>query len=167
MYRMKFATRIGFPASTVLLVFLSAVGCQRLPPKPDGLPDLHPCRITVTFGGESLEDIGVGLKSVDPNVKWRANGKTDKKGVAVMKTSAVYPGAPTGKYVVSFSKIEDKDGAADPTMSMKDMAGESAIPLKYMEGKSTETVEVRPGRNDFSFALDGGGETTYEEKTKK
>ena len=165
MYRNIFFVRIGF---AVILTALSSfcIGCQKLPPKPENLPELHPCRISVTFGGETIEGVGIGLKSVDPNTKWRASGRTDKKGVAVMNTSAVYPGTPVGQYVVSFSKVEDKDGATDPTMSIAEMGGESAIPLKYTEGQSTETVEVKPGRNSFSFELDGGAEPVQQSDKK-
>ena len=146
-----YLVRSGF----VLLLFASLLvsGCQRLPDRPADLPELHPCTITVTFGGEAIEDVTVSLISDVQGYKWKAGGTTDKKGVVKLKTAFAYPGVPVGTYKVSFSKMEERVGN-----TLAEMSPRSFIPLKYGAGKSEEIVEINSGKNNFTFALDGGEE---------
>jgi hypothetical protein len=132
---------------------LFVTGCRRLPDRPEDLPELHPCTITVTFGEKAIEGVSVSLTSAEPGYKWKAGGTTDDKGVVRIKTAFAFPGAPAGKFNVSFSKMEERVGD-----TLEEMSPRSLIPLKYGPGKSEETVEVQPGKNNFSFTLDGGEE---------
>jgi hypothetical protein len=138
---------------TILLLCFLAIGCNRLPPKPEGLPLLYPCKITVTFGGETIDGVRVSLVSTDPDCKWKSGGSTNKNGVAEIRTSFAYPGAPKGKFTIAFDKIEDCFGN-----TLEEMTPISLIPLKYRPDKSTEIVEIKEGKNEFTFTLDGGKE---------
>ena len=139
----------------VLLLLLFCVivtGCSRLE-RPAGMPELYPCSITVTFGGEAVEDVRVQLLPEDRDNKWGAGGRTDSKGVAVMSAAVGFNGVPEGRYVISFTKTEEREG-----MTVAEMTPRSLIPLKYSSTNSTEVVEIKPERNAFSFALDAGEE---------
>lgn len=142
--------------SLLLLVGLTVLGCRRLPPPPEGLPELHPCKITVTFGGEAIEGVAVTLIPEDPTVKWRSGGRTDDKGTVQMKTSFAYAGVPVGTYRVGFDKTEDNPVKVAKTV--KDMTPFSVFPLKYRPDNTKEKIEVKPGKNEFNFTLDGGRE---------
>ena len=139
----------------VLLLFalLLVSACQRLPDRPADLPELHPCTVSVTFGGEAIEGVTVSLVSDIQGYKWKAGGKTDEKGIVKLKTAFAYPGVPVGTFKVSFSKMEERVGN-----TLEEMSPRSFIPLKYGAGKSEEVVEVKPGKNNFTFTLDGGEE---------
>ncbi|MDR0611555.1 MAG: hypothetical protein LBG58_15715 [Planctomycetaceae bacterium] len=146
--------RVFYYSLLILSICFVAAGCRRLPPVPEGLPKLYPCKISVTFGGEKMENVTVSLVSKDPNFRWKSGGKTDKNGVAELRTSFAYPGVPEGIFTVSFSKTQDPPGGN----TLEAMTPTSLIPLKYTADQSTETVEIKPGKNDFSFTLDGGKE---------
>lgn len=137
----------------ILLLYFLTTGCSRLPPAPEGLPKLYPCKIKVTFGGETIEGVRVSLISTDPNYKWKSGGSTNKKGVAEIQTSFAYPGVPKGRFTIAFDKIEDCLGN-----TLEEMTPISLIPLKYRPDKSTEVVEIKEGKNEFTFTLDGGQE---------
>jgi hypothetical protein len=138
---------------TILFLCFLGTGCKKLPPPPEGLPKLYPCIITVTFGGEAIEGVRVSLTSAESNYKWKSGGSTDKNGVAEIRTSFAYPGAPRGKFILAFDKIEDCLGN-----TLEEMTPISLIPLKYGLNKSAEIVEIKEGKNEFTFTLDGGKE---------
>ncbi|MDR3197137.1 MAG: hypothetical protein LBU34_04640 [Planctomycetaceae bacterium] len=124
--------------------------------RPDGMPELCPCSVTVTFGGKTIEGVIVLVTPEDAS-KWGASGSTDKNGTAVLSTSYGFKGVPAGKYVIAFTRIIQNPNfnENDP----KSMPFHSLIPAKYGQGKSTEKVEIKAGeKNVFSFALDAGEE---------
>lgn len=130
-----------------------SMGCNRLPDRPEGLPPLYPCKMTVTFGGKTLEDVTVSLLPEDKSSKWKSGGQTDGSGDVAVKTAFAFPGAPEGKYTVAFVKQEERIGNTSESMTPV-----SLIPLKYGPTKSTEKVEIAKGKNQFTFELDGGEE---------
>lgn len=137
----------------LLLLFCSGVtGCNRLE-RPNGLPELYPCSIAVTFGGQTIEDVNIQLIPENRADKWQAGGKTDSKGVAVLATAVGFNGVPEGRYLVAFTKTEQRDG-----YTVAEMTPKSLIPLKYAPANSTEIIEIKPKKNVFSFALDDGEE---------
>jgi hypothetical protein len=131
-------------------------GCRRLPPPPEGLPDLYSCKVTVTFGGEIIDGVNVSLSSVDSNYKWSAGGRTDKNGVAKIQTSFAFPGAPKGQFKIGFDKFRSEDDAAGNRIQV------SYIPLKYSRYNTTEIIEIKEGKNEFSFDYDSGEEIVKE-----
>jgi len=94
---------------TITCIFLLNLwGCGG-PAKPDGLPVLHPCKITIVQSGKPLDDAIVQLYGVNNSVPWTVIGVTNSFGVAVIKTQAQFVGAPEGEYVVTVTKnIQDK-----------------------------------------------------------
>ena len=133
------------------LSFLYIAGCQRLPERPEGMPELVPCTVVVTFGGEKMEDVGILLqpKNTKEN-NWPAGGQTDAEGKVSLKTAAYYQGVVPGEYTISFQKHAPEemrpDGMALPTKSL--------IPLKYSTGKSKETITVSKSQSEYIFTLD-------------
>lgn len=144
--------------SIVVLLFFCIVliGCRRLPPPPDGLPQLYPCKVSVTFGGEAVEGVNVSLVSASPDVKWKSGAKTDQNGVAELRTSFAYPGVPEGEFVIAFDKVEDSQ--VENARTVEEMTPISKIPLKYGREKSKESIMIKPEKNEFSFSLESGEE---------
>ena len=138
--------KAGFLKICFCVSFLCLIGCQRLPERPEGMPELVPCTVVVTFGGEKMEGVGILLqpKNKDEN-NWSAGGQTDAEGKSVMKTAAYYQGVVPGEYTVSFQKrsIPEDMGPGKPL-----------IPLKYSPTQSKETIAVTKGQNEYVFTLD-------------
>jgi hypothetical protein len=141
-----------FCCGIISVVLFALVGCQRLPERPEGMPELTRCTILVTFGGERLQGVSVILRPVDPQFsKWLAGGQTDAGGKAVMKTAAHYDGVVPGEYFVIFQKH------AEPELRSDGMPfpAESLIPIKYSNTDSTEMIVVAKGQAEYVFELDG------------
>ena len=134
---------------------LFVIGCQHLPDRPEGMPELTPCTMEVTFGGEQLSDVGVLLKPKDAgnatSISWAAGGKTDHEGRAVMITAAHYRGVVPGEYVVSFEKYAPEEMRGDGMP----LPAKPLVPLKYSQKQSKETVTVTKSQNVYTFDLDG------------
>jgi len=129
-------------------------GCTRLPERPEGMPELTPCTVEVTFGGERLPDVGVLLKPKDvvnnASANWPAGGKTNSLGKAVMMTAAHYKGVAPGEYVVSFEKYAPEETRSDGMpLPVKPL-----VPLKYSSRQSKETVTVTKQQTAYTFDLE-------------
>jgi hypothetical protein len=126
------------------------MGCRRLE-RPEGMPDLTPCTISVTFGGEIMEDVGIILTPIDKTNNWSAAGKTDKEGKTVLKTRLYFNGVAPGNYTISFQKY------AEPELSADGMAlpAKLLIPKKYTSGNSKEIIEVTTDKSEYNFTLEG------------
>jgi hypothetical protein len=85
----------------LFLIFL-LLGCTRSN-RPDGLPKLYPCVITVTQNGDPVADVSVQLISKQESI-WPVTGITNTSGNAKLVTYGQFPGAPLGDYTVVFSK---------------------------------------------------------------
>ena len=133
------------------LPLLCVLGCQRLPERPEGMPELVPCIVVVTFGGEAMEGVQVLFhpKNLEENT-WAAGGQTDTQGKALMITAAYYRGVVPGEYTVSFQKYAPEemrpDGMPFPAKPL--------IPLKYVPGNSREMVVVSSSQTEYVFTLD-------------
>jgi hypothetical protein len=126
--------------------FLYLIGCQRLPERPEGMPELVPCTVTVTFGGEKIAGVGIILHPKNKEESnWAAGGQTDAGGKAVMKTAAYYQGVVPGEYTISFQKREVPEDMGP---------GKPLIPLKYSPTDSKETIAVSKSQKEYVFALD-------------
>ena len=135
----------GFLRVCFCISFLCLIGCQRLPERPEGMPELVPCTVVVTFGGEKMEGVGILLqpKNKDEN-NWSAGGQTDSEGKAVMKTAAYYQGVVPGEYIISFQKSRPEGMGP----------GVPLIPVKYFPTKSKETITVSKSQTEYVFTLD-------------
>ena len=132
-------------------LFLLTIGCQRLPERPEGMPDTVPCTVVVSFGGDKIEGVGVVLqpKNTAEN-KWAAGGQTDANGKAVIKTAVYYKGVVPGEYTISFQKSAPEKMSADGMA----LPAETLIPIEYSTGRSQETISVSKGKPEHVFTLD-------------
>lgn len=88
----------------IFSIFLFS-GCTKSS-RPDDLPPLFPCTITVTQDGANLADALVELVPQD-SIPYSPSSMTDSDGDAVLKTYG-FSGAPAGKYKIVVRKtIED------------------------------------------------------------
>ena len=127
--------------------FVLSVGCQRLPPHPEGMPELTPCTVVVTFGSEKIEGVGILLQPKNKKESnWSAGGQTDAEGKAVMKTAAYYQGVVPGEYTISFQKSEP-DEEMGPGIPL--------IPVKYFSAHSQEIIVVTKEQKEYVFELEG------------
>ncbi|MDO5309723.1 MAG: hypothetical protein Q4G03_09600 [Planctomycetia bacterium] len=152
---MKIQKKIAVLLSLFLTALLATLtSCKRLPPRPDDLPTLYPTKITVTFGGQRVEDVAVILMPIQPELrKWKSGGKTDAQGCCEVKTAFCYQGAPEGQYRLAFSKLQERLGD-----ELADMQPLSLIPMKYLPMNTELTLEIKPEKNEFLLELDGGEE---------
>ncbi|MDR3110330.1 MAG: hypothetical protein LBU65_11710 [Planctomycetaceae bacterium] len=141
-----------------LAVFCTACNSRPKLERPEGMPELVPCSITVTFDGKSIQGVTILLVPLEGDTQWSPSGTTDTNGRAYPDTSYGFKGVPVGKYKVSFTCFE-----TDPNYNENDPKSpwaKSSIPLKYSKSKSKEVLEVRPNeKNNFVFNLDAGEES--------
>jgi len=150
--------RILIVAALVLSIFSGCGGRKR----PDGLPDLYPCEITITQGGNPLEGASVRLVRETGTTDWAITGRTEANGVVKIFTHD-FPGAPEGTFKVLVSKTElvtsmpepDKDASYDEWQeyygSRKSIASvkpeydnvrTSPHSITVVKGKNAETFDV-------------------------
>lgn len=91
----------------IFLVLFSVGGCApKGPVRPDGLPTLFPCEITITQEDKPLVGALVELRNKSQPSSWATDGVTDENGVAKIKINGTFPGAPEGEYQVLVTKSE-------------------------------------------------------------
>jgi 5-hydroxyisourate hydrolase-like protein (transthyretin family) len=102
---------------TLFCTLFSVSGCKDSS-RPEDLPKLFPCVITITQEGKPLEEASVELVAADQNnAKYKSLTITDTEGKANMSTYG-HKGVPAGKYKVVVTKNiqddfiykEDEDG---------------------------------------------------------
>ena len=123
--------------------------------RPEGLPSLSPCTITVTQQEKPLADASVQLipKFESP---WPVTGLTDASGNAVMVTYGQFKGAPLGEYTVVITKNESKsEGNADEYSSgITEIF--SLVDVQYTKPEtSTLEITVEKKRNTKKCELGG------------
>jgi len=134
------------------VVFWAFFGCQRLPERPEGMPELTHCTIHLTFGGERLQGVGVLLQPAFPQVShWPSGGQTDAEGRAVMKTAAHYKGVVPGEYFVILQKYAEPELRADGMP----LPAKSLIPIRYSKADTTERIIITEGQTEYVLELEG------------
>ena len=96
---------IDFRPLFFLMFFPVVWGCSS-EKRPDGMPPLHPCRITITQDGAPLEGATVVLHATSDGTRWRCSGVTDAGGVVNLQTQGQFRGVPAGTYKVTVEKEE-------------------------------------------------------------
>jgi hypothetical protein len=143
--------------SILLLLFCATlIGCGRNASRPDDLPKLYPCKITITQNGVALKDADVEIVLQDKTAKHRsASGVTNDNGVAELLTYG-FLGAPAGKYKVLVKKTV-LEGAVEKTdeFGVKHVSGGkdyNLVNVKYQDENATDfEIEIKTGQNEFSF----------------
>lgn len=166
--------------SVVFLVlgFVLHGGCDRGPAKPKNMPELFPCRITITQAGNPLEGAAVVLAPMSGNTAWISQGATDAQGVAEIKTHVDFKGVPEGEYAVRVSKVEMTPSAVsdkaptDPVEYVewdKVKRTEKRLTYRYVKPefddskKTPHKITITQGKNEATFDV---GEPIKEEVKK-
>ncbi|MDO5552796.1 MAG: hypothetical protein Q4G68_03465 [Planctomycetia bacterium] len=138
------------------MLILPLAGCKKGPQKPDGLPELIPCKITLTHGSRPAEGVQVTLiKKNDPSFAWYVGGTTDAAGVVAPVTQD-FPGVPTGEFLVLCQKTVTEESTANSAMPTQF----STLPKKYNSMDTTPlsiTIGTSPVEQSFDL-----GEAIHE-----
>ncbi|MDR0610417.1 MAG: hypothetical protein LBG58_09935 [Planctomycetaceae bacterium] len=142
---------MSFTIALTMILTLCIFGCRK-PERPEGMPDLTPCIISVTFGGEKIEGVGVQLHSQHSSTnEWGSGGRTDVNGKAFLKTGAYFDGAVPGNYIISFQKFAEQELSPDGMA----LQSKPLIPKKYLPGQSKEMITVTKEQKEYVFDLEG------------
>lgn len=93
-----------------LLIILVSAGCNR---KPDNVPTIFPCSVSVTNGTTPVNDVFIVFAPETGGTEWSIAGTTNASGKATIRTSRLGwqgDGAPAGTYRVSLSKTPTVPG---------------------------------------------------------
>ena len=162
----------------VLLLAASCfcIGCNRGPQKPPGFPELFPCKITITQGGQPLEGASVVLfPKSGGSSGWNTEGVTNAQGIAELNTHLEFRGAPVGDYVVRVSKTEITPSAWPIDPPQDSIEREKWYNCKAEEKRTTyrlvkaefgdqrtpHSITIDRGKNEATFDV---GEAIKEEK---
>lgn len=86
---------------SIFLLLLLFLGCG--PARPEGLPELHPCTITVVDGSKPMSGISVSFLRHGGQGAWSLGGLTNSSGILQARTvfgSYEGRGVPAGTYAV-------------------------------------------------------------------
>ncbi|MDR1959325.1 MAG: hypothetical protein LBQ54_09865 [Planctomycetaceae bacterium] len=143
-----------------VLTAVSTIGCKK-DNRPEDMPPLFSCVITVVLEGTPLDEAAVSFVPVEgTDAKYRAVGVTNAEGKATMKTYG-FDGAPAGKYKVTVRKLVVEEG---PTITNSDGeevtahgAEYQAVERKYMDAKTTpHEIEITAGKKTHEVTFDVG-----------
>jgi len=105
---------------TAFPVVAALLGCGGGPTRPDDLPPLTACTLTVAYQGTPLADATVTLT---PEAgKWVGVGQTDANGKVTVRTNGQFDGVPAGTYAVTVKKLEKAEARPDPASAEEDAA---------------------------------------------
>ena len=143
---------------TVIMTVLIAAGagCSRSPAKPEGFPELVPCKIKVIQGGAPLVAADVTLIPFDvTGTVWPVGGRTDAAGIAVMRTYGEHVGAPVGQYRVVVSKLETETTAPASTAGDQYRPAQERLydlvdPALGFPPTTTLQIQIEEGIADYS-----------------
>ena len=128
--------RLTFFVVLVVLVVFSGCGKSR----PEGMPPLVSCTVTVKDGSQPIGDIHIGLRSPDAHGGWGIGGRTNASGVAKIMTifaSFEGTGVPTGTYQVVLSEIIDLPQELQPSAD-NFMAAGSPVNLREQTAQAAK-----------------------------
>ncbi|MCL2304602.1 MAG: hypothetical protein FWC43_04595 [Planctomycetaceae bacterium] len=103
------------------------------------MPELFSCKITITQGGQPLQDALVDLAPEEAALGWTITGITDAKGIATIKTQGIYDGVPAGAYKVCVSKAESAPSKFPPPTESA-----TAAPAAWDEWRRNVETEIVP-----------------------
>ncbi|MBQ2789787.1 MAG: hypothetical protein IJE97_09125 [Thermoguttaceae bacterium] len=142
-------------AVSVCLGSLCVVGCGG-PEKPDGLPELTPCRLILTQDGEPLADATARfVYQGDGDVgRWAVAGVSNDKGVVEVLTHGQFKGAPSGRYAVVVTKeTTEQDGETSKVYSLiaSEFTLQTTTPLTLEVGDDAveETFDLGAPTREF------------------
>lgn len=117
--------------------------------RPDGMPKIFPCTLTLTQGGKPLPGAMVLLYSKGEPCPWTVGGTTDDNGEAVLKTHGKFNGAPKGEWTVVVTKNiiiykNESDDIGDVYSNVElDYTDKETTPLELkIDGKTKQSFDV-------------------------
>ena len=140
------------------------VGCSGGPQRPDDLPPLVSCTVTIVEQAGPVADATITL--LPQTGRWVGIGRSDQAGVAIVHTQGRFAGIPAGHYAVTIIKRERLAGApADPMTEAEDLAytaarrrgpfWRSSLPTRYAEAETSGlTVEVKDKPVAVTFQIE-------------
>ena len=133
----------------IAVAVVAVIGCAKTD-KPEGLPDLFPCEITITQDGKPLAGANVVFFG---DQKWAVGGGTAENGVAKIYTHGKFEGAPSGKYKVTVTKTITEGGPTEADLNNPSYSGGygkqyDVIDKKFRSAETTTLeIDVAPGKN--------------------
>lgn len=133
----------------------ACVGCGG-PEKPDGLPDLTPCRLVLTQDGEPLS--GATARFVyqgdGDGGRWAVAGVSNDRGVVEVLTHGQFKGAPSGRYAVVVTKeTTEQEGETSKVYSLvaSEFTLQTTTPLTLEVGDAAveETFDLGAPTREF------------------
>lgn len=151
---MKFSSLVVFVALFTLTIPVACSG----PKKPNDLPKLYPCTVSINMNGTPLEGALVSL--VPEAGKWSASGTTGAAGSVELFTRN-FPGVPEGSYRVTVQKIQatGSSTADEENRAVRSPQGELPPPPSLVDPKFADSMEspleckVEAGKNAFEFSV--------------
>ena len=153
--------------SLALLVafVISIVGCTK-ENRPDGMPPLHPTKITLIQAGKPCADAKISIIPVGGDSRWTSGGTTDASGILEPKTHGKFKGVPEGKYKVTVDKsvgegeppppspidAESKKKYDEYIAAKKTYKLFQVIPDQYrLRDRTPLELEVKAGKNEIEL----------------
>jgi hypothetical protein len=117
---------------------------------PDGMPPLHPTKITIKQEGSPLAGATVSLvNAADPHYRWVVGGRTDANGLCQINTHGQYPGAPEGKYkVIVYKTITLESETRQQPIPSDTQAARAYYDKIATEEKSYDIVDIKYKKAD-------------------
>ena len=148
--------------SLLLIAFsLCIIGCGKSD-RPEDLPELIPCTITLIQEGQPIDLAMLFFAWIDRaegEKDWMFSGVTDAKGVCKPMAIGKFPGLVEGTYKVTVTKIwmEPRNDLPPNVQDSLPKALEvNLVHTKYVNASTTPLeITVRKGEsNDFTLTLD-------------
>lgn len=141
----------------ILTVFLET-GCSSGPDPPEGMPTLHPVKITLLQDGKPVESASVRLVPNGKPSSWYSGGSSDAQGMVAIKTHGQFLGAPAGNYKVTITKIETPTASNSSLENLnqathQDSSFDLVDPKFGSPAKTPLLIEVAEGSNEKEFEL--------------
>ena len=168
------------PLFMACLFAFSGCGQER---RPDGMPPLHLCRITIIQDGQPLEGAIVTLHNTGQGTNWGSSGTTAASGVADIFTQGQYKGAPEGNYKVTVRKEETVSLATPEQLAAIEKAKAEnpkwfdpprikqetwqLVEKQYTDDKETPLeLVISSGKNNIEFDLGKAVRERMEDNTE-
>ncbi len=140
----------------VALAVAVSFGCGGKP-KPDGLPKLTPCEITLKHGDAPAADVNVQLIADGGPGGWTVGGISDANGVVKIMTHGDFPGAPRGNYIVVLSKTEVEGFDPNAEVQTQPVSTYSLVAPKTTD-QTTSELKITVGDSKTKETFDLGPE---------
>ncbi|MDO5553354.1 MAG: carboxypeptidase-like regulatory domain-containing protein [Planctomycetia bacterium] len=138
----------------LISAFLLPLGCNGQK-RPDGMPKLMPCAITIQQDGAPVSDATILLTAKNGDCPWVVSGTTDTTGTAKIQTHSLYNGAPAGVFTVTVEKTESTAEKSDVEKLTKPYEVYSLVAKEYTD-KTTSPLELTIEKKAVTQTFDLG-----------